>query len=211
MAVEMLHIDCMDYMRSLPDNSFDLAIVDPPYGLNMAKERQRKDGRFAHNKPRKWDENIPSPEYFAELMRISNNQIIWGGNYFGLPPTQGFIFWYKQNPVENFSDGEYAWTSFQRPAKCFDYRYYGNLEGKSSASYKIHISQKPVALYKWILHNYAKPGDRILDTHGGSGSSAIAAHDMGFDMVWMEIDADYYADACNRFKNHISQQKLFQP
>ena len=171
MAVEMLHIDCMDYMRSLPDNSFYLAIVDPPYGLNMAKERPRKDGRFAHNKPRKWDENIPSPEYFSELMRISNNQIIWGGNYFGLPPTQGFIFWYKQNPVENFSDGEYAWTSFQRPAKCFDYRYYGNLEGKSSASDKIHISQEPVALYKWILHNYAKPGDRILDTHGGSSVS----------------------------------------
>ena len=165
MAVEMLHIDCMDYMQTLPDKAFDLAIVDPPYGLNMAKERPRKDGRFAHNKPRKWDENIPSPEYFSELMRISNNQIIWGGNYFGLPPTQGFIFWYKQNPVENFSDGEYAWTSFRRPARCFDYRYYGNLEGKSSASDKIHISQKPVALYKWILHNYAKPGDRILDTH----------------------------------------------
>lgn len=211
MSVEMLHMDCMEYMRGLPDKAFELAIVDPPYGLNMAKERPRKDGRFAHNKPRKWDENIPSPQYFSELMRVSANQIIWGGNYFGLPSTQGFIFWYKQNPVENFSDGEYAWTSFQRPAKCFKYRYYGNLEGKSSAPDKIHISQKPVALYKWLLHNYASPGDRILDTHGGSGSSAIAAHDMGFDMVWMEIDADYYADACKRYKNHISQQKLFQP
>ena len=104
--ITLLNMDCMDYMRGLPDKVFDLAIVDPPYGLNMAKEKPRKDGRFAHNVPRTWDEKIPCEEYFKELIRVSKDQIIWGGNYFQLPPTQGFIFWYKQNPVENFSDGE---------------------------------------------------------------------------------------------------------
>jgi site-specific DNA-methyltransferase (adenine-specific) len=207
--IELLHMDCMKYMAGLPDKAFELAIVDPPYGLNMAKERPRKDGRFAHNVPRKWDEKIPDMEYFNELSRVSVNQIIWGGNYFPLPPTQGFIFWYKQNPVDNFSDGELAWTSFSRPAKCFNFKYYGNVEGNTSAPEKIHISQKPVKLYEWLLTNYAKKGDRILDTHLGSGSSAIAAHNLGFDFVGCELDRDYYEAAVKRFNAHAAQQSLF--
>ena len=209
MTVELLHLDNMEYMKTLEDNAFDLAIVDPPYGLNMAKEKPRKDGRFAGNVPRTWDEKIPDQSYFDELSRVSKNQIVWGGNYFPLPPTQGFIFWYKKNPVENFSDGELAWTSFQRPAKCFNFQYYGNLEGNTKAPTKIHISQKPVKLYEWLLKSYAKEGDRILDTHLGSGSSAIAAHYGGFDFVGMELDEDYYKAACERFDRETRQETLF--
>ena len=201
----------MEYMATLEDKAFDLAIVDPPYGLNMAKEKPRKDGRFAHNKPRTWDEKIPDAAYFAELRRVSEHQIIWGGNYFPLPPTQSFIFWYKQNPVENFSDGELAWTSFSRPAKCFPFRYYGSLSGASSAGEKVHISQKPIELYEWLLTNYAKPGQTILDTHLGSGSSAIAANNLGFEFVGCEPDADYFDAACQRIDNAQRQESLFAP
>jgi len=207
--IKLFNQDCMEAMKQMPNKAFDLAIVDPPYGLNMAKERPRKDGRFAHNKPRTWDENIPDQSYFNDIYRVSKNQIIWGGNYYGLPPTQGFIFWYKHNPVDNFSDGEYAWTSFQRPAKCFNFRYYGNLEGHTSAPDKIHISQKPIALYKWLLKNYAKEGDKILDTHLGSGSIAIACYDMGFDLTGYEIDKEYYDAAVKRLENHKKQLTLF--
>jgi site-specific DNA-methyltransferase (adenine-specific) len=205
----LYNCDCMEYMRGLPDKAFELAIVDPPYGLNMAKERPRKAGRFAGNVPRTWDEKIPDMEYFNELSRVSANQIIWGGNYFPLPPTQSFVFWYKRNPVDNFSDGELAWTSFSRPAKCFDYQYYGGIEGNTSAEKKIHISQKPVKLYEWLLTNYAKSGDRILDTHLGSGSSAIACLNLGFEIVGCELDADYFAAACKRIRMATAQERLF--
>lgn len=146
-ALDLRCCDNMELMRGFPDKHFDLAIVDPPYGLDMASERPRKDGRFAHNKPRDWDKQIPTPEYFAELRRVSQHQIIWGGNYFPLPPTQCFVFWYKQNPVDNFSDGELAWTSFSRPALCFPFRYYGGLSGNTSAPDKIHISQAQQTLF----------------------------------------------------------------
>jgi site-specific DNA-methyltransferase (adenine-specific) len=208
-SATLYNCDCMEYMRGLPDKAFELAIVDPPYGLNMAKERPRKDGRFAGNVPRTWDEKIPDMEYFNELSRVSANQIIWGGNYFPLPPTQSFVFWYKRNPVDNFSDGELAWTSFSRPAKCFDYQYYGGIEGNTSAEKKIHISQKPVKLYEWLLTHYAKPGDRILDTHLGSGSSAIACLNLGFEVVGCELDEDYFAAACKRIRMATAQERLF--
>jgi site-specific DNA-methyltransferase (adenine-specific) len=208
-SATLYNCDCMEYMRGLPDKAFELAIVDPPYGLNMAKERPRKDGRFAGNVPRTWDEKIPDMEYFNELSRVSANQIIWGGNYFPLPPTQSFVFWYKRNPVDNFSDGELAWTSFSRPAKCFDYQYYGGIEGNTSAEKKIHISQKPVKLYEWLLTHYAKPGDRILDTHLGSGSSAIACLNLGFEIVGCELDADYFAASCKRIRMATAQERLF--
>lgn len=217
MSIELLHCDCMEYMAKQPDKAFDLAIVDPPYGINfglfnrtkrMANGTRIKADRY---KNADWDNGIPSAEYFAELSRIARNSIIWGGNYFDLPPTQGFIFWYKQNPVDNFSDGEYAWTSFQRPAKCFNFKYYGSLEGHTSATEKVHPTQKPVKLYEWLLTNYAKPGQRILDTHLGSGSSAIAAHNLGFDFVGMELDKDYHAAACKRFEQHKAQGSLFVP
>lgn len=210
--------DNMALMARYPDKHFDLAIVDPPYGINFGEfNRTNKDSngnRFKANKYKNsnWDESIPNSLYFNELMRISKNQIIWGGNYFPelwSNGCKGFIFWYKGNPVENFSDGELAWTSFNKVAKQFEYRYYGNLEGKTSSSNKIHPTQKPVALYKWLLDKYAKPGDKILDTHLGSGSIAIACHDYNFDLTACELDTDYYNKAMERINNHIKQQKLF--
>lgn len=151
----------MEFMQSQSDKSFDLAIVDPPYGINYAAKPARSK-REKNN----WDNDIPNDIYFDELFRISNKCIIWGGNYYKLSPCQCFIFWYKQNPVPNFSDGELAWTNFNCPAKCFDYRYYGNLQGKSSVKEKkIHPTQKPIILYEWLLQNFAEPGQRILDTH----------------------------------------------
>lgn len=210
-TARLLRCDCMEFMRELPDKAFDLAIVDPPYGLNMAKERPRKDGRFAHNVPRSWDEAIPDECYFEELRRISAAQIIWGGNYFPLPPTQCFIFWYKQNPVDNFSDGELAWTSFSRPARCFNFKYYGNIEGATRASQKIHISQKPIALYEWLLTTFAKQGNKILDTHLGSMSSVIAALNLGFEITGCELDVDYFAAGVARVRQSQEQPKLFTP
>jgi site-specific DNA-methyltransferase (adenine-specific) len=206
--------DNMIGMSRYPDKFFELAVVDPPYGIDFGTfNRTNTDSNGNRYKADKyknadWDKNAPPHEYFQELMRVSKNQIIWGGNYFDLPPTQCFIFWYKQNPVANFSDGELAWTSFSRPAQCFDYRYYGGIEGKTSAGIKIHPTQKPVALYKWLLKNYAKQGDKILDTHLGSGSSRIAAYDMGFDFYGWELDKDYFDAGNKRFQIYRSQMKL---
>ena len=201
--------DNMQLMARYPDNYFDLAIVDPPYGygnketniLNFRQKEQHREWNIA-----------PNEEYFKELFRVSKNQIIWGGNYFPFIWNYGgrcFIYWHKGNPVENFADGELAWTSFDKNAKQFDYRYYGNLEGKTSTSEKFHPTQKPIDLYKWLLDKYAKEGDKILDTHLGSGSIAIACHDYGFELTACELDAEYYEKAVQRIKNHVSQQKLF--
>lgn len=196
--IELLHIDCMEYMATLPDKAFDLAIVDPPYGIGISSNPVRQQ-----HERKNWDDAVPPPEYFQELFRVSKNQIIFGGNYFDLPPTQGFIIWDKEQP-QNFSLAmcEYAWTSFQRPAKMFRRHV---LKEK----YKIHPTQKPVSLYRWIVSNYANDGDRILDTHLGSGSIAIACHDMGFDLVGCEIDADYIKAARKRLSDHQAQQTLF--
>ena len=206
--------DCIEGMKQYPDKYFDLAIVDPPYGIDFSDyERvgmgQKVKERYTKNGKKKWDNTVPSIEYFTELFRVSQNQIIWGGNYFDLPPTQCFIFWYKQNPVPNFADGEMAWTSFKKPAMCFDYRYYGNLQGNTSAETKIHPTQKPIALYDWILKNYAKEGNKILDTHLGSGSSRIAAYKGGFDFVGFEIDKEYYEAQERRFNIFKAQTRLF--
>ncbi len=214
-VINLYHTDCMEFMRTVPDKHYDLAIVDPPYGIGFGQfNRTNKDSsgnRYKANKYHRsdWDITTPNDEYFDELKRVSKNQIVWGGNYFNLPPTQCFIFWYKQNPVPNFADGEYAWTSFKKPAKCFAFRQFGNIEGNTTATEKIHPTQKPVALYKWLLANYAKQGDKILDTHGGSMSIAIACHDLGFDLDLCELDKDYYEDGVKRFNLHASQQKLF--
>ena len=207
--IQITNEDNMLLMARYPDNYFDLAIVDPPYGygnketniLNFRQKEQHREWNVA-----------PSKEYFDELFRVSKNQIIWGGNYFSYIWNFGgrcFIYWHKGNPVENFADGELAWTSFDKNAKQFDFRYYGNLEGKTSTSEKFHPTQKPVALYKWILDKYAKQGDKILDTHLGSGSIAIACHDYGFDLTACELDKEYYDKAMERLNNHMAQQKLF--
>jgi len=206
--------DNMILMARYPDDYFDLAIVDPPYGLDFAKynrvSKASNGEKYISNNYKKgdWDNIIPTLEYFKELFRVSKNQIVWGGNYFNLPPNQNFIFWYKQNPVANFSDGEYAWTSFKKPALCFDYRYYGNLEGNTSASKKYHPTQKPIKLYEWTLTNYAKEGDKILDTHRGSASLDIACHNLGFDLVTCELDTDYFNDGNKRLKQHQQQQVI---
>ena len=196
MGIELLHMDCMEYMRTQPDKSFDLAIVDPPYGLSIAAEKPRKSGRWDYGDGggKDWDNKKPDAEYFKELVRVSKNQIVWGGNYFtsSLPESRCWISWDKQNPVPNFADIELAWTSFDQVARCFRYSFAANKD-------KIHPTQKPVALYKWLLHNYAKPGQRILDTHLGSGSSAIAAHYFGVDFVGCELDKDYFEAAKARF------------
>jgi site-specific DNA-methyltransferase (adenine-specific) len=205
----------MELMARYPDKYFDLAIVDPPYGRdfsNFNRTNKASDGtRIKANKYKNsnWDDSIPTQEYFNELKRVSKNQIIWGGNYFPLEPTQCFIFWYKQNPVANFSDGELAWTSFKKPALCFDYRYYGNLSGKTSAETKMHPTQKPIELYKFCLDKLAKQGNKILDTHLGSGSIAIACHDYGFELTACELDKEYFDKAMQRINNHTAQTKLF--
>lgn len=210
--------DNMLLMARYPDKYFDLAIVDPPYGIGFGTfNRTNKDSNGNRYKADKyknsnWDDSIPSNEYFKELIRVSKEQIVWGGNYFPYlwqNGCKGFIFWYKGNPVPNFADGELAWTSFNKVAKQFDFRYYGGLQGKTSADDKIHPTQKPKELYKWVLDNYAKQGDKILDTHLGSGSIAIACHDYGFELTACELDKEYYDKAVERIKNHVAQQKLF--
>jgi len=190
--------DCVAAMKRYPDNYFDLAIVDPPYGIDISSNPVRQK----HTK-KQWDSKTPDEIYFQELVRVSKNQIIWGGNYFDLPPTQGFIIWDKKQPHDfSLAMCEYAWSSFQKPAKMFRYSVLTERD-------KIHPTQKPVALYSWLLHNYAKEGDTILDTHLGSGSSRIAAYKGGFDFTAFEIDADYFAAQDKRFNQFKSQLTLF--
>ena len=214
---EVFNIDNMIYMATIPDKFFDLVIADPPYGIGFGefnRTNKASDGeRYKANKYKNtnWDCDIPSDQYFEEIIRISVNQIVWGGNYFPclwLNGCKGFIYWHKGNPVLNFSDGELAWTSFNKVAKQFDFRYYGNLEGSTSAKEKHHPTQKPVKLYKWLLSNYAKQGDKIFDPNMGSQSSRIAAYDMGFDFWGCELDKDYFEQGNKRFENFKLQLKL---
>lgn len=201
MSVEILQGDCMEYMRGLPDKAFDLAIVDPPYGIDI-----NSSGRLGHygGKGKTWDAGIPDDDYFYELFRVSKDQIVWGANYFKMPPTRCFLIWDKQQPEGvSFASHEYAWTSFDKSAKCHYQR------PQNADIERIHPTQKPVKLYDWLLTNYANPGDRILDTHLGSGSSAIAAHYAGFDFVGIELDEDYYKAACKRFDEATRQEALF--
>lgn len=210
--------DCMEAMREFPDKFFDLAIVDPPYGLGMGgKLNVNSKVNF---KDKKWDSEIPSNEYFDELFRVSKNQIIWGGNYFPslwVAPCKEFIFWNKLNHHDNRSDGELAWTSFNGLCQYFEYmwdgnRYgtKGNIKGVGRPTIRIHPTEKPIALYKWLLKNYAKEGDKILDTHLGSGSSRIAADSMGFDFWGYELDKEYFDASCKRFDQYKAQLNLFK-
>lgn len=228
-GIELRCQDCMDYMRGLEDGAFDLAIVDPPYGINAAKmgmggtkdhrriarklykehtEKGRLNSGSGKLKDRvlnrsmiDWDNQVPSKEYFDELFRVSKHQIIWGGNYFDLPPTRGIICWDKCQPWENFSQWEMAWTSFDTPASLFRF---DNRTGD-----KIHPTQKPVQLYRWLLHKYAKGDWKILDTHIGSGSSAIACYMEGHELVGCEINEEYFDKMVVRVKNSMAQGSLF--
>jgi site-specific DNA-methyltransferase (adenine-specific) len=204
--LDIRHADCMDMMREFPDKHFDLAIVDPPYGIGAGKMQQGMWG--ASRMERKdWDSAIPRPEYFTELMRVSSNQIIFGGNYFPLRPSRHFVVWDKGEGFKDrdFAECEQAWGSFDRNAKVFKYDPLANGDYRG----KIHPTQKPVALYRWLLANYAKPGDTILDTHCGSGSIAIACHYAGHHLTACELDADYYKAACERIDRETRQQTLF--
>lgn len=247
--IELLNVDCMEYMATVPDKYFDLAIVDPPYGIEKqisvgggsGTKSQVKFHQLYSENHKKWDV-APDFKYFEELKRVSKNQIIWGGNYFELGRTRGFIVWDKKQMMPNFSRCEFAWTSFDCVSTIAEIPFFGN--AKVDISEKIHPTQKPVKLYRWLLENYATCnkchnsgtiyedvcGDggsrmevdceycdcaengspKILDTHGGSMSSAIACHQMGFDLTLCELDKDYYEAGVKRFKEQTLQQSLFK-
>ena len=188
----------MELMARYEDNQFDLAIVDPPYGIGISKNPVRQQ----HEK-KEWDNAIPTKEYFDELFRVSKEQIIWGGNYFDLPPTQGFFIWDKKQPHDfSLAMCEYAWSSKNKPAKMWTLSV---LKERG----KIHPTQKPVELYEWLLMNNAKEGDKILDTHLGSGSIAIACHNLGYDLTACELDKEYYEAAMKRIEQHKQQIRMF--
>jgi site-specific DNA-methyltransferase (adenine-specific) len=199
--------DNMELMARYPDNYFDLAIVDPPYGLERLQKGSLRLGGVKGNYKEKleWDKK-PNEQYFNELFRVSKNQIVWGANNFIMPTSEYFLIWNKKQTVDNFATAEYAWVSMglKTPAKIFDYGIH-----KHNHTDKIHPTQKPIDLYKFILDKYTKPNDKILDTHLGSGSIAIACHDYGFDLTACELDKEYYDKAIKRISNHVSQQKLF--
>lgn len=198
-------IDCMDFMKDLPDNAYDLAIVDPPYGIGVKTNMGRRAGVRNDNPPAKWDDESPSVEYYNELRRISRNQIVWGANHFisKMPIDSAcWLMWDKGFSHDvSFAQFELAWTSLDGTCKKFDLS--PNQIGR------IHPTQKPIALYKWILQNYAKPGQIIFDSHVGSGSIRIACHDFGFDFEGCEIDEDYWEAQEERYKRHAAQGELF--
>jgi len=196
--IELLHCDCMEYMATVPDKYFDLAIVDPPYGIGMAKGIEVGKWKRNIHAPKDWDESTPTAKYWEQLFRVSKNQIIWGGNYFieHLKNTRCFIFWDKKNGTNFMSDGELAWTSFNSSVRRYAYNH---IQDHNKGIDRIHPTQKPIDLYVFCLENYAKKGQRILDTHLGSGSSAIAAHYFGVDFVGCELDKDYFDAAKARF------------
>ena len=205
----MMKITCednMELMARYEDNYFDLAIVDPPYGLKRFKNGIGKSDRHKIKASSIFNNGVPTAEYWAELFRVSKNQIVWGANNFEMPPSEYFCVWNKKQTVDNFASAEYAWVSMglKKPAKIFDYGIH-----KHNHTNKIHPTQKPVKLYEWLLMNYAKEGNKILDTHLGSGSIAIACHNLGFDLTACELDPEYYEAAMKRIEQHKAQQRLF--
>jgi site-specific DNA-methyltransferase (adenine-specific) len=199
--------DNMQLMARYEDNHFDLAIVDPPYGIGFSSKKQNNfhKGGISHDY-KGWDENIPNAEYFKELFRVSKNQIIWGGNYMTeyLWPSRCWVSWYK---MQEFSTNEFelAWTSFDKTCKQFNMSRVQAYAGQN----KIHPTQKPVKLYEWILDKYAKEGDNILDTHLGSGSIALACHNLKYELTACELDTEYYDKAMERIEQHKKQLTLF--
>ena len=196
-------MDCMEGMKQFPDKYFDLAIVDPPYGIDINNQNMWTG---KHKDCKKWDKIIPDKEYFDELFRVSVDQIIWGGNYFidYIYHTRCFLIWDKMNGTNDLADAELAWTSFDKTIRIFRMHHFS--KGYDN---KIHPTQKPVQLYKWILHNYAKPDMKIIDTHVGSGSSIIAFLDFGCDWIGFEIDEDYHKAASERIEIHKKRPKPF--
>ena len=208
--IEITNEDNMKLMARYPDKYFDLAIVDPPYGIGIDGQKKSINKNPKHNrkehKQKNWDNSIPDKKYFLELQRVSKNQIIWGANYFTeyLKPTKAWVFWYKGQNDLTMSDGEMAWTSFDTVTRQIEIN-----RAQLIAQNTFHPTEKPYKLYKWLLDKYAKQGDKILDTHLGSGSIAIACHDYGFELTACELDAEYYEKAKERIENHIKQLTLF--
>ena len=201
---EVFHGDCMAFMAGLQDKSIGLAVVDPPYGIGV--NSMNMGGRKTiRPDERTWDDTPPPAEYFTELFRVTKSQIIWGGNYFNLPPSKSFIIWDKGPTMygRDFAECEFAWCTSDKPARIF--------KGSPVQLNRIHTCQKPVALYEWILRNYAKPGDKILDTHLGSQSSRIAAYKLGFDFWGCEIDDDYIREGNARFEKEIAMPLFDAP
>lgn len=213
MINEVLNCDCMDYMKDIPDKWFELAIVDPPYGMGVQGQNPIKNKSDTKDFNTEWDVAPPDETYFNELKRVSVSQIIWGGNYFldYLGYCKAPIVWDKLNGASLYADGEMAWTGGKLPRnlKIFRHQWCGAFKDSERGVKNIHATQKPIALYKWLLKNYAKPADKILDTHIGSGSIRIACHDMGFELHGCELDHDYYKAQEERFKRHIQQDELF--
>lgn len=209
--------DCVEGMKQYPDNHFDLAVVDPPYGIGISSggSYYNLKGKRANNphKKKDWDSEIPSTEYWNQIFRVSKNQIVWGGNYMTeyLHPSRCWIFWDKMKYVPNYADGELAWTSFDLNTKKIQLQHHGFMtsDRKNEGVSSIHPTQKPVALYDWIFKNYAKEGDKILDTHLGSGSNRIAAHKAGLDFTGFELDEEYFDASVKRFREYENQLTLF--
>lgn len=203
--------DNMQLMARYPDNHFDLAIVDPPYGINMGFDGWDKKAKTKVNKERekKWDNETPNKEYFKELFRVSKNQIIWGANYYleHLKSTSCFVVWNKENGSNNMADCELAWTSFANSVRMYSGHIFKGIGNTNYISY--HPTQKPIKLYEWILDRYANEGDKILDTHCGSGSIAIACHNRGFKLWACELDKEYYDASIKRFKEQTAQTTIF--
>lgn len=215
-----MNCDCLDWMKGLPDKAYELAIVDPPYGIGEGNKKNRTRSSFTgFGGTKKWvkandygggefDFNIPDENYYNQLFRVSRDQIIWGANYMVeyLSSSMGWIVWDKDNGESDQSDCELAYTSIKTGLRKFTYRWQGLLQQNMlHKETRIHPTQKPVALYKWLLRNYAKPGDKILDTHGGSFSHAIACYDLGFDLDIMEIDVDYFKAGKERYESHVAR------
>ena len=217
MTSEVFNTDCLEYMRTLPDKAFQLAIADPPYGIGEDGAKNHSRSVLAKSQeytPKDWDSKAPDKEFFNELFRVCRHVIIWGANHFieNLPRQNAscWVVWDKENGENDFADCELAWTSFPTAVRRLRYKWHGMLqENMAQKEERIHPTQKPVALYRWIFDRYAKPGDKILDTHLGSGSSRIAAYDAGLDFVGYEIDKEYFEKQEERFARHTAQMSLF--
>ena len=222
--IKLYNGDCMDVMKTFKDKQFSLAIVDPPYGIgadraqnNAAMQRIKAEGKSKAGRGWKlyadtdWDNETPNDEYWQELFRVSKNQIVWGGNYFTdyLPPSMGWIMWDKGQRDFSLADGELAWTSYNKALRIFEMSRGKALAKNNEQGGRFHPTQKPAQLYKWLLQNYAKEGDTILDTHFGSLSIGIACHDMKFDLTAIELDKHYYELAKKRLINHQKQLTIF--
>ena len=208
--------DCMLMMARYPDDYFELAIVDTPYGIGESSNDNKSRSKLGKSKDygcKKWDDNAPNKEYFKELKRVSKNQIIWGANHFieNIPKANSscWVVWNKENGANDFADCELAYCSFNTAVRKVDLRWHGMLQhDMKNKEIRIHPTQKPVKLYEWLLMNYAKEGDKILDTHRGSASLDIACHNLGYDLVTCEIDTDYFNDGNKRLKQHQNQQVI---